>query len=321
MMFFSTTKEDVSIQLEDVIASCNYEMLSQKQKLNTLLQILQNINSVIQTTDYFEETNTITDFLKSLKMNIDHLRSNVTNLQGFMDSLNVFSRGLKESPNELDIPYIVETFNQVIKDSRNDVEKSDAEFYNLILEYVKKTNFNNVPNSITNNPSENTSLNNYTSNNTLNYTSNDISDDIDAITADSEITDNRILTISEKQKKVFLPYYVEDLKYKLRHNRSYKSLQDVIKKEYILPISKFKSPIIARFRESYNLMRKREKASISDSLDLALGLTFNSALNPAIITACKNLEELEAYLDCLELNELSKFEFFEIKYEILPFKR
>lgn len=311
MMFFSTTKENVSVELIDVIDSCNYELLSQKQKLNTLLQILQNLNSVIQSTDYFEETNTITDFLKSLKMNIDHLRSNITNMQSFMDSLNVFSRGLKESPNELDIPYIVETFNQVIKDSRNDVEKSDTEFYNLILEYVKCTSFNaNTNTSIIS--KENIKLDD---------SSLPSSNNVDTIFSDSQITDNKTLIISDKQKKVFLPYTVEDLKNKLKHHRSYKSLQDVINKDYILPISKFKNPIIARFRESYNLMRKKEKASISDSLDLALGLSFNNALNPAIITACKNLEELEAYLDCLELNELSKFEYFEIKYEILPFKK
>lgn len=311
MMFFSTTKENVSVELIDVIDSCNYELLSQKQKLNTLLQILQNLNSVIQNTEYFEETNTITDFLKSLKMNIDHLRSNITNMQSFMDSLNVFSKGLKESPNELDIPYIVETFNQVIKDSRNDVEKSDTEFYNLILEYVKCTNFNvNINPSVLSKkivkPDD---------------TSSPTSNEIDNIYADSQISDNKTLIISDKQKKVFLPYTVEDLKLKLKHHRSYKSLQDIINKDYILPISRFKNPIIARFRESYNLMRKKEKASISDSLDLALGLSFNNALNPAIITACKNLEELEAYLDCLELNELSKFEYFEIKYEILPFKK
>ena len=310
MMFFSTTKEDVSVQLDDVISNCNYELLSQKQKLNTLLQILQNLNSIIQSTDYFEDTNKITDFLKNLKLNIDSLRSNINNLQGFMDSLNIFSKGLKETPDELDIPYIIQTFNKVILDSRNDIERSDAEFYNLILEYIKNTKFSVAAN--------NDSIQNEISS----VTNNDTAEKEMYIASDSEnISDNRILIISEKRKKVFLPFYVEDLKQKLRHDKSYKSLQDVINKEYIIPISKFKNPIIARFRESYNLMKKREKASISDSLDLALGLTFNNSLNPAIITACRNLEELEAYLDCLELNELSKFEYFEIKYEILPFKK
>ncbi|MBO6243720.1 MAG: hypothetical protein J6O41_04040, partial [Clostridia bacterium] len=68
-------------------------------------------------------------------------------------------------------------------------------------------------------------------------------------------------------------------------------------------------------------MRKKEKASITDSLDFALELAFNSKLNPAVILACKNLEELDAYLDCLELDELNKFDYFEIQYEFSPTKR
>ena len=68
-------------------------------------------------------------------------------------------------------------------------------------------------------------------------------------------------------------------------------------------------------------MRKREKASITDSLDLALELAFNYKLNPAVILACKNLEQLDNYLDCLELDELEKFNYFEVKYEFLPTKK
>lgn len=65
-------------------------------------------------------------------------------------------------------------------------------------------------------------------------------------------------------------------------------------------------------------MRKKEKASIIESLSLALELYFNTSLNPAIITACKNLDELDTYLDCLSENALDKFSIFNIKYEILP---
>ena len=67
-------------------------------------------------------------------------------------------------------------------------------------------------------------------------------------------------------------------------------------------------------------MRTKEHASISDSLSLALELTFNSLLNPAIISACRTLDELDIYLDCLNTGELDKFNIFEIKYEVLPTK-
>jgi hypothetical protein len=41
-------------------------------------------------------------------------------------------------------------------------------------------------------------------------------------------------------------------------------------------------------------------------------------LHPAIITACKSIDELDIYLSCLEDNQLDDFKIFDIKYEILP---
>ena len=67
-------------------------------------------------------------------------------------------------------------------------------------------------------------------------------------------------------------------------------------------------------------MKKKENATILESLDLALELTFNNSLHPAIIAACRNLNELDIYLDCLEKNELENFKLFDIKYEVLPTK-
>ena len=60
---------------------------------------------------------------------------------------------------------------------------------------------------------------------------------------------------------------------------------------------------------------------INSSIGSTFEVTFNNSLNPAIITACKSLEELDLYLDCLESNSLDKFEPFDIKYEVLPFKQ
>ena len=51
---------------------------------------------------------------------------------------------------------------------------------------------------------------------------------------------------------------------------------------------------------------------------LGIELMFETNLHPAIISACKNLEELDIYLDCLEDNELEKFSCFKIIYKSLP---
>lgn len=130
---------------------------------------------------------------------------------------------------------------------------------------------------------------------------------------------NNVLLISERSKTVFLPYHYEDVTKIYNANRKkYSSEEDVIDKLYTIPLSRFKSLSFARFREAYKLIRNREKGSFSQALDLALELMFKSNLHPAIIAACRNLEELDFYLDCLEENNLKDFNAFEIKFEYAP---
>lgn len=135
----------------------------------------------------------------------------------------------------------------------------------------------------------------------------------------SELQDNRTLIISEKENLAYLPYYVKDIEEVFYKNQNkYHSLQDVIDKNYVLSLDRFKNPILARFREAFSLMKNKEHATLPKCLDLALELSFNNLLNPTIISACRNLEELDIYLDCLETNELDKFPIFEVKYEVTP---
>lgn len=130
--------------------------------------------------------------------------------------------------------------------------------------------------------------------------------------------DSDTLLISETQSKVVLPYKIKDIEKILEENKKYKTIQDVIDGEYTFPIDKYKNSSKSRFKEAYNLMRKKEKASVFDSLSLATEVIFNSSLNPAVITACNNLDQLDVYLDCLSSNELNKFNYFKVKYEIVP---
>ena len=45
---------------------------------------------------------------------------------------------------------------------------------------------------------------------------------------------------------------------------------------------------------------------------------FKYDLNPILIAACRNLDELDIYLDCLYSKELFDFNCFEIKFEVAP---
>ena len=130
--------------------------------------------------------------------------------------------------------------------------------------------------------------------------------------------DSDTLLISETQSKVVLPYKINDVEKILKKNKKYSTIQEVIDSEYTFPIDKYKNSSKSRFKEAYNLMRKKEKASVFDSLSLATEVIFNSSLNPAVITACNNLDQLDVYLDCLSSNELDKFNYFKVKYEIMP---
>ena len=128
--------------------------------------------------------------------------------------------------------------------------------------------------------------------------------------------DNNILIISEKEQKAYLPYKYEDIQkiYKNSNNK-YGSIIEVIQSLYVVPLKKFKNFSIARFREAFNLVLNKEHSSIIKALDLAIELMFKHNLNPIIIAACRNLDELEIYLDCLDENELFDFKCFEIRFD------
>lgn len=128
--------------------------------------------------------------------------------------------------------------------------------------------------------------------------------------------DNNVLIISEKKQKAYLPYkYKEVEKIYKNSNNEYNSIIEVIQDLYVLPLKKFKNSLIARFREAFNLIVRKESGSIIRALDLALELMFKYNLNPIIIAACRNLDELDMYLDCLDENELFDFKCFQIRFE------
>ena len=135
--------------------------------------------------------------------------------------------------------------------------------------------------------------------------------------AENSTQSNSKLIISEVDGKVYLPYTKEELKKAIQKSNN-SNIEEVINQNYVVPIEKYKNSIMARYHEGYTLMREREKKSKKQAVLLGLELMFEFNLHPAIITACKNLEQLDIYLDCLEDNELEKFSCFKIIYKVLP---
>lgn len=134
--------------------------------------------------------------------------------------------------------------------------------------------------------------------------------------------ENKVLIISEKENKVYLPYKKTELKaYLSQYPTSYYSYKNVIEKEFILPLNYFmNNPSMARFRETYSLYRDREATSVVEALKKALSLAFKSELNPAVIAACKTKKQLNNFILCLDENKLNDFSDFEIIYDVKPQK-
>lgn len=143
----------------------------------------------------------------------------------------------------------------------------------------------------------------------------------DTVKIDIELEphDNNVLIVSEKEQKAYLPFFYTTVKeiYQNPENH-YATLQDVVDELYVVPLENFKNSSLARFREAFRLIREKEKASVSKAFDLGLELMFRHELNPVIIAACRNLDELDIYLSYLEDNQAYEFSCFEIKFEIMP---
>ena len=152
-------------------------------------------------------------------------------------------------------------------------------------------------------------------NNNINNLENDAKQENEIINNLHENT----LIISEKKNKVFLPYMINDLKeIKESSPTEYSNYQQIIDDQFTIPYKRFKNFPISRFKEGFNLMRKVENGTFKESFDLGMELLFDSNLHPAIIRACRNLDELDNYLDCLDNDETDKFNGFNIVFESAP---
>ena len=308
MIFYYKKDNNLELQKQDIANNLNTQLNVQEMNIKILLECLKNINEVIQNNENLDTLNELIDLLKEIKINLKKLRDNISKLKKIQSLLEVIPVNISDNNSNDKL----EEYNNLAISFQNDIYNINSEVSNFILKYIEKTSFSNKKNNkedITEDEVQKTVIENE-------KRLKDIA--IEKELENTEITDNDTLLISQKQNKVFLPYTVSELKEKLYKNKKYNNIQEIINNEYIIPFDRYKNSIISRFKEAYNLMRKKEKASITDSLDLALELSFNSLLNPAIITACKNLDELDIYLDCLSSNELDKFNIFKIKYEILP---
>lgn len=220
--------------------------------------------------------------------------SNITILKNLIDSLDKI-----DIHNNQELEESVKKYNDSFMENINTVY-SNTEVIEKFVYEITTTDFSEILKTSTTEIEE------------------EVSDIIDSTDLSTRFIENT-LVISEAQKRVILPYNINTVKDILLNDpQGYSSLQGVINKIYTKSIDYYRFSAISRFKEAYKLVREREKGSKVKALGLAFELFLNYNLHPAIITACKSLDELDVYLACLEDNTLEDFQFFDIKYEIPP---
>ena len=134
--------------------------------------------------------------------------------------------------------------------------------------------------------------------------------------AKKEIFDNNTLRISEIDKKIYLPYTVEEVKEVLNDSGKYNSEQEIVENHFTIPTSTYMNFFTGRYKEVVSLIERTPDCEVGKMF--ALGQMFNTKVHPAIIRSCRTMNEYYYYLKCLENNNLEDFKVFDIKFEVPP---
>lgn len=336
MIFFDSINNinkdsDLYKYMSSTLKSLYKQLNLQKNKKKNLIIWTNKIADMCVGNSSNADTTALLSNIEELKNNLNNIRTNIEDINKLISYLKNITSSI-DNPADIKKDEDLSLYYTLYIEKQNVILERDIKVEALLGKIYEYSSFN-VPvvkeeNKVESSEKNNTpTYSNCIENSDITTNVNDektISDAHEAQITEKDnqcLSDNDTLTISETQNTVFLPYKISDLELTLKENqKKYESIEDIINKDYTIPLSRYKNSSLSRFREAFLLMKEREKASFSKALDLALELTFKYNLNPAIITACKNLDELDIYLDCLDSTNLDNFKIFNIKYEIPPIK-
>ena len=260
------------------------------------------------------------EYLKRVQDLLSKADESIEYINNLINDLNGYSAEFTDN----DLDFFVTSYNENYVKCMQIVTQNSLDIQNLLNELFNYINFdfsffnnvdllNNLPNSTIINDTDNKNIN-------VGIDKRNLNNETPTINTEELPKDfkENVLFISDIKQKVVLPYTLSELKNILINDNSYSSLQDIIDKKYTIPISYYKNSAISRFKEAYSLVKNRSSGSIKEAFDLGLEVFFKFDLNPAIITACKNIDELDIYLSCLDDDEIDNFKCFDIVYECFP---
>lgn len=303
--------------INDELDTLNNILNQQRQLKKTLFLYLEKLSESLSNATDTHDTTSLISCLETIKKNFENIKENI-------DKIKELKKYLLDSL-KLDFfdPIYFEKYNKDFKSLFNKISEDNIFYYTFMESILKHmtVNFPDFNSNTIKDISNNIEL-------TPNVVSEKVLDETEIKNKINKLQNNinhenlhlneNVLLVSEKNKNVVLPYSTVELEiFFSDHPEKYSSIQDIIDKEYTLPLKYYKHAAISRFKEAFYLARKKSKLSFLKSLSLANEVFFNSNLNPAIITACRNVDELYIYLSCLDDNALDKFNCFKIVYDII----
>ena len=128
-----------------------------------------------------------------------------------------------------------------------------------------------------------------------------------------EQLEEKTLVICKDDDIAILPYSFTDLEEFFSDNpEKYSSIQDIIEQEYTVSLKDYENTSFARYKEAYKLAKDKSNLSLPQSVTYAKKLLLENDVLPIVIASCKNIDELDNYLDCLDSNKLEDFKYFKI---------
>ncbi len=318
--YFTTREFDFINNSNSELKKINELFLKETNKRDKIVELINNLNDYISSTDDSQALAPIPSVLSELQQIFNTLNINISSLQQLGNLSKQISDNIVNmlidaeshlgsisinNSKIIDLKNMINVFSTMYEEIQSSIYLNDVKlevFYNkdITKYYMDKFNMN-----IDDLNQKNTQV---------------VSTTYTEAKSFENFEDNHVLIISEKEKKVFLPYSQKEiLLYLEQYPNAYKSANDVIKKEFIVSLDYYmKHPVVARFREAYSLTRDREAKTVIDAFKYGIELMFNYDLNPAIIAACKTQQQLENYLTCKEKNKLEDFTDFKIEFRVSP---
>lgn len=294
MIVYSEEKNIEIDTIENEIAHIKSILDNEKNFKKLLVSYMDTISNAVNNMINPTDINAVHKCLEDLKVNLDNVNSLISSLTDLQNRLNDIKDNLDKAK--------IEDYNNSYTGTFDKFLKVNNEIYRFMEGLSQYTCITFPEESIKEE-----------------IICEQVKDNEPATVEDVSDLKENTLIISEKNQNVVLPYTISELKQKLKDNsEEYKTLQDIVEKCYTMPLSMYKNAPLSRFKESLSLIKEREKGSLKKAFDLGLELFFNSNLHPAIISACKNLDELDIYLDYLENGETHKFSCFNIVFDVAP---